>query len=239
MTEGESNLAIIPARKGSKRLPGKNMRLLGGKPLVQYTIDAVVDSTLFSAVIVSSDDDQVLEFCQQLEGVIPEPRNPELAGDRVKVIELVKEIANRPGYAEQFKRIGLFLPTCPFRTAADVRAGYELLTPDVTTVLSIAEFSEPVQISMGFDPASRRLDPEALFSPSPLVGGQTRSQDLENYYRVNGGFYLSWMDQFLRNESFFQGDLKGYAMPVLRSVDIDYEYDLLYAQVLLENGFVS
>ena len=86
------NLAIIPARGGSKRLPRKNLLPVGGKPLIDYTLNAVVDSQYFDTVLFSSDDDEMLDYASKYKQVTIEKRDSSLAGDKVKVIDLVKEI---------------------------------------------------------------------------------------------------------------------------------------------------
>jgi len=234
-----NNLAIIPARKGSKRLPRKNVLPIDGKPLICYTIEAVVASAQFDTIIVSSDDEEVLETASSYSQVTTEFRDVSLAGDKVKVIDLIKSIADRPGYVDRFDLIGLMLPTCPFRTAEHIRNGIGLLSDEDFSVVSVCEMQDPVQLSLSINPDSLVMNPEALFSPSPLVTGETRSQDFEQYYRVNGGFYISWIKKFVQKKNFFQGQVKAFEMPALHSVDIDYEIDILFAELLLSRGLVS
>ena len=93
----KTGIAIIPARGGSKRLPRKNIRLLNGKPLIYYTLEAVKQSKLFSKIILSSDDDEILELGSKVDGITIEKRDKSLAEDNVKVIDLVKKIAKALG----------------------------------------------------------------------------------------------------------------------------------------------
>ncbi len=231
------NLAIIPARGGSKRLPGKNVRPLAGKPLVQYTIEAVLKTGAFEKILLSSDDEAILEIGAKFPEVTPEKRDPALAGDKVKVIDLIKQIADRPGYADQFDTIGLFLPTCPFRTSKDILGGLSLLTPDDFSVVCVTEMNDPVQLTLTLDD-DNVMDPEAIMKPSPLVTGETRSQDFKTIYRVNGGFYIAWIDKFKEKDNFFQGQVKGYVMDNRYSVDIDYQLDFEWAEYLLKNKHI-
>lgn len=232
------NLAIVPARGGSKRLPGKNKAILGGKPLVQHTLDAVLNSGVFDTVILSSDDQDILDIGASIEGVTPEKRDASLAGDKVKVIDLIKQIADRPGYAEQYAKIGLFLPTCPFRTAKHISEGYKLLSEDDFSVVSVCEMGDPVQLTLTID-EEQVMNPEALLSPSPLVTGHTRSQDFQTYYRVNGGFYIAWLEKFRQVDNFFQGRVKAYVMERINSADIDNQIDMDWASHLLEHNHIS
>ncbi len=233
-----NRLAIIPARGGSKRLPRKNLLKLGDKPLVQHTIDAVVGSNCFTKIILSSDDEAILRIGESIEGVTCERREDSLSGDKVKVIDLVKQIAARDGYDQQFEQIGLFLPTCPFRSAADIAAGIELLTRDDYGVVSVNELRDPIQLTLTVDPQTRLIDPEAVLRPSPLVTGETRSQDFQPYFRVNGGFYIAWLDKFIVGGNFFKGPVKAYQMESIRAVDIDHQSDFDYANLLIENGYI-
>lgn len=232
------NLAIVPARGGSKRLQGKNVKLLNGKPLIHYTLEALVGSGCFDRIILSSDDDEILECGSEIKGVIPEKRDERFAGDKIKVIDLIKNIAARDGYVEQFDRIGLFLPTCPFRTAQHIKEGFELLKPNDFSVVSTCEMEDPVQLSMTIN-EENEAKLNALIDPSPLVTGQTRSQDFSTYYRVNGGFYIAWMKKFIDAPNFFQGKVKAYKMDRLNSVDIDYQINLEWAGYLLSKGYIK
>ena len=232
------NLAIIPARGGSKRLPGKNVIELNGKPLIHYTLEAAVKSGCFDTIILSSDDDVILEVGALIDGVTPEKRPEEYSGDKVKVIDWIKAISDRPGYGDKYDKIALLLPTCPFRTAHNIREGMRLLTEEDLSVVSVCEMEDPVQLSMSID-EDGIADLGALINPSPLVTGHTRSQEFQTYYRVNGGFYIAWMNKFRQVDNFFQGRVKAYPMEKLNSVDIDYKINLEWAEYLLKNNHIK
>jgi CMP-N-acetylneuraminic acid synthetase len=78
-----------------------------------------------------------------------------------------------------------------------------------------------------------------IFDPSPLVTGNTRSQDHKPIFRPNGAFYISWWNKLQKNENYFKGKVKGHAMPREHSVDIDNQTDLLYAEILLKHNFIK
>ena len=231
-------LAVIPARGGSKRLPNKNKLLLGGIPLIEHTINAVVSSGCFERILFSSDDDQLLQIASQNSKLSTEKRNADLASDKTKVIDLVKQIANRPNF-DEYDQIGLFLPTCPFRNGTHIKEGLELLDQEDFSVVSICEMNDPLQLSLTINSETKVINPESVLSPSPLVSGETRSQDFSKFYRVNGGFYISWLNKFRQKQNFFQGKVKGYLMKTLDSVDIDHDYDLDYANMLIEKKYIS
>ena len=232
------NLAIIPARGGSKRLPRKNLLPVGGKPLIDYTLRAVVDSQYFETILFSSDDEEMLEYANKFKEISTEKRESRLAGDKVKVIALVKEIASRTDF-DDYDQVGLFLPTCPFRKAQHIIEAAALLENSDYSVVSVCPMVDPLQLSLTIDKTSNIINPNAILNPSPLVTGQTRSQDFETYYRVNGGLYIAWLDQFRKNDNFFQGIIKGYVMSELESIDIDYKHDLDIANLLLEKQYIT
>jgi CMP-N-acetylneuraminic acid synthetase len=233
------HLAIIPARGGSKRLPRKNLLPLGGKPLVAHTLEAATGSGLFETVLLSSDDPEILAAGAGVPGVVCERREAELAGDQAKAIEVVRTICRRDDISTTYDTVCLLLPTCPFRTADDLRQGIQLLRPKDYSVVSISTMKSPPQLSVGLDEASGLLNPEILLRPSSLITGMTRSQDFRPYYVVNGGFYFAWMKKFLQGKNFFSGPVRGYRMDDDRSVDIDDAKDLAVARFLLDQGFVK
>lgn len=217
-------LAIVPARGGSKRLPGKNIRLLRGKPLINYTVDVV--RACFESMIVTSDDVHILAVVEAARNVRKARRPSQLATDHSKVIDTVNYYFDQYG-ATEFDQIWLCLPTCPLRTDTDLRAGFNLLTDDIDGVVSVTEYEFPPTMALAFDNGLLKSAGGALAS------GDSRSQDHPRAYRPNGAFYGMWWKSFQRNRNFFRGRVKGYAMPRERSVDVDSEMDFLTADMML------
>ncbi len=228
------SLAIIPARGGSKRLPRKNVLGLAGKPLVCWTMDAALKSGCFSRIILSSDDDEILDLAKKYDGIDAVRRDPKFAADTAKALDLVCHMVDDIG-PDKFDTVTLLLPTCPFRNASDIKEGFKLLTEDVDSVVSIMDFEFPPQLSIKEDKETGLL--KGVFDPCPLITGDTRSQDQEPIYRPNGGFYMSWWNSFVKNRNYFKGKVKGYHMP--RYVDIDEKVDLKYAQFLIDEGVIK
>lgn len=227
-------LAIVPARGGSKRLPRKNLAPIGGKPLVVRTLEAAVGSGRFDRVVLSSDDEEILAAGRAVPGVTAELRPAALAQDTTKAIEVVCAFADRDDVGRDFDVIALLLPTCPFRTATNVREGFDRLTPDVDGVVSVTAFEFPPQLGVTLDGTSQVMRP--FVEPSPLISGDTRSQDQAPAYRPNGGFYIAWLDRLRHHRNFFRGTVRGHVMSRLESVDIDDAADLAYARWLVETG---
>lgn len=232
-THKHQSIAIIPARGGSKRLSKKNLQPLNGKPLVGYTLKAAIQSNCFDKILLSSDSEEILELGQRYQKITSEPRPERLSGDRVTALELVCEIVDRPDVKKSYNVVALLLPTCPFRKAEHIRAGFEQLDETVDGVVSLTEYEFPPQLSVTVQD-DQSIKP--VFEPCPLITGNTRSQDQEIIYRPNGGFYIAWMKSFQVNRNFWKGKVRGYPMPRLASVDIDDQNDLNYAQFLLKQG---
>ncbi|WP_330205269.1 acylneuraminate cytidylyltransferase family protein [Cyanobacterium sp. Dongsha4] len=230
------SLAIIPARGGSKRLPKKNIQLLNNKPLVSYTIEAAIKSNCFDEILLSSDDSEILALADDYNEISPHKRPERLSGDKIKVLELVCEIAENQEYQQKYDVIALLLPTAPFRQARDIQAGFENLTSEIDSVVSITPYEFPPQLSVTLE-EDNFIKP--VFEPCPLMTGNTRSQDQTPIYRPNGGFYISWWKSFLVNRNYWRGKVKGHVMSRIASIDIDTQDDLDYAQFLLDNGKIN
>jgi N-acylneuraminate cytidylyltransferase/CMP-N,N'-diacetyllegionaminic acid synthase len=219
-----TKVAIIPARGGSARLENKNIYPLGGKPLICHTVESVMGSGCFDSVIVSTDSNDIADAVSEYDVEIHK-RNPRYATDRATVLEallaMMEEVPKHHIFA-------YFLPTCPFRNSEDIKRGLNLLTDDVDSVVSIVEYSDPIQLAM--------IKAEGRVLPvfDNLTSGTTNSRYFRKYYRPNGAFYMAWWDKLLKNRNFFVGTVKGYEMPKDRSLDINDIIDIMHAEALLK-----
>lgn len=234
MPDPARTLVVIPARGGSKRLPRKNLLDLAGKPLIAHTIEAALKSGCFGRILVSSDDEEIRAVATAYDGVDVDARATELAGDRVKVVDVIEEIAQRDSVQRDFDVIGMMLPTAPFRRLADIQAGCAALSEDVDGAISLAPYEFPPQMAVTLGENDGVM--AALFDNSPLLSGDTRSQDQAPAYRPNGSYYLSWIESFLRRRSFFTGRVRGVVMSRLGSVDIDDMEDMTMARLMVQAG---
>lgn len=224
------SLAIIPARGGSKRLPRKNLRKLQGIPLVAHTLNAVEESGCFDKVLLSSDSPEILDIASGYKTIDLHHRPKELSGDFVTALTLVNSIVALPEIHKEYDIVTLLLPTAPFRTAEHIQHGMELLTEEVDGVVSLTSFEFPPQLSVYMEGGIIK----PVFTPCPLITGDTRSQDQAPIYRPNGAFYIQWMTKFLENQNFWKGTVAGYYMERADSADIDTELDLEYAEFMME-----
>ena len=219
-------LVIVPARGGSKRLPGKNVRLLAGKALINHTVD--VARACFDRVIVTSDAPDILASIKDMPHVTTELRPSRLATDESKVIDTVIYYFDQL-QAEPYDQIWLCLPTCPLRTEEDIRVGIERLTPDVDGIVSVTEYAFPPTLALRIENGLLG----SLFDTHPLAGGNSRSQDHPPAYRPNGAYYGMWWNSFDKLRNFYRGRVKPGVMPRERSIDVDQELDFRFAEILL------
>jgi CMP-N,N'-diacetyllegionaminic acid synthase len=222
-------VAVVPARGGSKRYPGKNLAAFMGKPLIAHTLDAL--APLADTLIVASDSHKILEAAQaRNQSVTPHLLNSETTGDTNTVLESLNGMLDT-SLARWVDRsdvvLGLFLPTAPLRTTDHVREALALLVPDLDGVVSITDYEFPPQLNVV-------IGPDGQLQPAPpFLTGHTRSQDYKEIWRPNGAIYLHWGPQFMRHRNFFQGRVHGYYMPRELSVDIDTEADARLAELRL------
>lgn len=225
-------LAIIPARGGSKRLPNKNIMELGGKPLISHTIEAALRSNVFDKVMVTTDSSLIEEACSHYDSLLIDHRSPDLARDGSKVVEVILDICNKEEIQNKYDKFAMLLPTAPFRKIKSIKMGLSLLDEKTDSVVSLGPFNFPPQMAVSLEPDSKVLLP--MLDNSPLLSGNTRSQDQINYLRPNGSFYFSRIRSFVKNKSFFLGEVKGFEMSNFGSTDIDTGDDLMFAQTLID-----
>lgn len=224
-------LCIIPARGGSKRIPGKNLRLLAGKPLLAYSIELALQAEVFTDVVVSSDDEEILDLAASL-GAIPDRRPESLSGDMIRFVQVVEEYLMRPGMREKYQNIASMLPTCPFRIIEDIRGPFEMFYKqnDDVFLLSVTEYDFPPQLALEFAEDGVAL----LMRDQDTYGRTTRSQSIGKAYHPNGSLYLTSVECYLREKTFFANPLIGYVMPVERSFDIDYPFQFNIAEIMMK-----
>lgn len=220
-----SLLALIPARGGSKGVPRKNVRLLAGKPLIAWTIEAARQASGVGRIVVSTDDEEIACVAREFGAETPFMRPDVLAQDNTTSMDVVfHALDNLPAYDD----ILLLQPTSPLRTAEDIEAIIRLRTElNAPAAVSVTEMDHPVEwmYRMG---VGTRLQP-VLDTPSP-----TRRQDAVPAYALNGAIYLARVDWLLEQRSFVTTQTIGYAMPAGRSPDIDTPLDWRWVEFLMK-----
>ena len=217
-------LGVIPARGGSKAIPRKNLVELGGKPLIQWTIEAARESHL-SNFLVSTDDAEIAEFAESLGSFVPGLRPAHLATDESRTIDVVLHVLTQ---SPEFDAVMVLQPTSPFRTSTDINVCLQMLEDsDADSVISVAEVG-------GTHPARMKyLQENVLIDPSFAEEYENQPrQELRPMFIRNGAIYLA------RKETVLRGTLKGdkslgYVMPAEKSINIDDMFDLRVAISLL------
>jgi CMP-N,N'-diacetyllegionaminic acid synthase len=229
MIDGKSVLALIPARGGSKGVPGKNVRPAGGKPLVAWTVEAAKASRYVDRVILSSDDAAIAEAAAKFGCEVPFVRPAELATDKADSMSVVRHALG--ALPERYDLLLLLQPTSPLRTAADIDAALEqCLQGETQTCVSVCEPDKSPYWMMTM-PADRTVQP--LFPPEQVPA---RRQDAPPIFALNGAIYIAPTPHLAAGGGFVIKGTIGYVMPKERSLDIDTELDLRLADFLLTEG---
>lgn len=222
--------AVICARGGSKRVPGKNLSVLCGKPLLGYTLDAARESGLFADIVVNSEDQRILDLAISL-GATPYRRPEALAGDTAFVIDVVRELIVSKGWAGHAV-IAVLFPTVPLRTAKDILKAHELFTASGgnTSVVSVTPYEYPIQTALRLD-AAGRLEPAM---PGDYARS-TRHNDHEPSYRATYAVIFNTAANFLTQAKLIGTGAIPCHLPPDRSIDIDEPYQLRLAELLLKD----
>lgn len=214
------NLAIIPARGGSKRIPRKNIKDFLGKPIIAYSIEAAFNSGLFDEVMVSTDNEEIAEVATKYGATIPFMRSKENSDDYATLADVMQEvITNWKELGQFFNYACCILPTSPLLKKKNLKAGYNLLISGVfDSVRPIVQFSYPIQRALKLD--NGRV---VMFYPEHKY---TRSQDLTLAYHDAGQFYWFHFDKGFAGEN--RGALVVSCMEVQ---DIDTLQDWQLAEI--------
>ena len=222
------NLCVIPARGGSKRLPEKNIRILNGKPLLAYSIDTAIESGIFDAVVVSSENPKILEIAKN-HGALVHKRRDELSGDNVPVFKVFQDLLTESDYVGRFDTITGMLPTCPFKKAEHLVEAMKLLQSQQleASVISVTQFDYPPQF--GF---SLTEEQKLIMTHPEVFAKTTRSQNIQSLVHNNGAFWMAGVEHYVKSGTFYAGTMIGYKMDAISSFDIDYPYQFEIAEIL-------
>lgn len=215
-------VAVIPARRGSKRLPLKNLRPLAGWPLVVHSIRAAQRASLVTTVVVSTEDREIADLARAHGAKVIE-RPPELATDTTQNNEVVRHVVA----AHPHDVIALLQPTSPLRRSSDIDACIApVLAGQVVSAMTVTEVDHHPGKAVVLDdglvvPFTNDADMEA------------RRQDMREVYRQNGAVYAISTEAFLRYNKFYVQPCQAILMPADLSIDIDREIDLQLAEIII------
>lgn len=224
-----NNIAIIPARSGSKGLRDKNIKELNGKPLLAYSIEAALNSNVFSTVMVSTDSERYADIARRYGADVPFLRSEETASDNASSWDAVQEVLW--GYNEMgrfYDTFCLLQPTSPLRTAEDIRNAYTLFEEkNAKAVVSVAELEHPLEWCGKIDES---LNLDGFIKKEATA----QRQKMHRYYRPNGAIYIVSVSEFEADRFLYRSGAYAYIMDWRESVDIDTEEDFGYAEYLLQ-----
>jgi len=222
------NIAVIPARSGSKRIPRKNIKYFCGKPMIAWAISIARNSALFDKIIVSTDDEEIAEIAKKWGAETPFIRPSELADDftqTVPVIAHATKFCRDLGWLADY--FCCIYPCVPFLQVIDLVSAFNLVTIKNTDfVYPVTEYFHPVQRAM------RRLSNGEMqfFSPEHEL---TRTQDLEKSYHDAGQFYWGKASAWLEHKEMHSSGV-GMPIPNWRVVDIDSTDDWIRAELIFD-----
>lgn len=219
------NIAIIPARGGSSRIPGKNIKLFAGKPIIAYSIEAAKASDVFDRIIVSTDSDEIAKVAIAHGAEIPFIRPKELSDDYTPTAPVIAHAIHWFKDRGHFPEFACCIyATAPFVKPEFIKEGYETIVKyNVASVFSVTTFSFPIFRSLIITDKGTL----AMFWPEHEL---TRSQDLPEAYHDAGQFYWLKVDSFLKSGKIYTSDAMPVILPRYLVQDIDTPEDWITAE---------
>jgi CMP-N,N'-diacetyllegionaminic acid synthase len=225
MIRNKTVLAIIPARGGSKGLSGKNIKPVGGKPLIAWTIEAALASKFIDRVVLSSDDEDIINTAKHYGCEVPFVRPAELAQDDSPAIDTVLHALD---HLPHYDITVLLQPTCPLRSSNDIDTALTtMLSNNAKSCVSVTIPNKSpywMYVVNGYQRLKPLLDKEFTAK---------QRQDLPDVYILNGAIYTIYTDILFNTRNFVPDGTVPFIMPKERSVDVDYQMDLDFVEFLL------
>lgn len=227
-TYSHRNVAIIPCRGGSKRVPGKNIRPLNGKPLIAYAIESAIKSAIFDAVIVSTDSAEIAEIALSYGADAPFMRGEDLADDFSPVSAATIDALRRTDpNGTLYQNVAQLMANCPLRNTDDILTSYkQFVESNADSQISVTEY--------GWLNPWWAMTSDEHNTLSPVFKEQmgVRSQDLPRLVCPTGAIWWAKASALLAHGTFYAPNYSGWSMPWERAVDIDTEEDWKMAEVL-------
>ena len=219
------NLAIIPARGGSKRIPRKNIKPFMGKPIIAYSIEAALQSGIFDEVMVSTDDEEIAEVAKQYGANVPFMRSKKNSDDHATMEDVIEEVLNE--YCCQNKSFDSFcciLSTAPFlRSMSWINSHIKFLDGQYDSLFPVLRFTYPIQRAL------RQVDGRIVMREPQYI--HSRSQDLEPMYHDSGLFYWMTVSKFMEVKEIFCDNSGMIELSDLEVQDIDTYEDWRMAEI--------
>ncbi len=223
------NVAIIPARGGSKRIPRKNIKDFCGKPMIAWSIEAALESDCFERIIVSTDDEEIAQTALQFGAEVPFVRPEELSGDFVATIPVIKHAIRWLETNQNLPEwVCCIYATAPFISTSALQNGLALIQQrKADYVFSVTRYAFPIQRAIKI----QQSDKVEMFYPEYF---NTRSQDLEEAYHDAGQFYWGSRDAWLEEKPIFSSISYPVILPRHLVQDIDTREDWIRAELMFK-----
>ena len=220
------NIAIIPARGGSKRIPRKNVREFCGRPMIAWSISAALEANLFGHVLVSTDDEEIAEVARSAGANVPFVRPADLSDDHASTTDvIIHALKWAMGEGWDVEALCCLYATAAFTTSDDLRAAHQLLSSECDFAFPAVRYGHPPQRGFidGGDGSPEFVQPEHR---------STRTQDLPPVFHDSGQFYWGVREAWLEGRPFFGPRTRFIELPEWRAVDIDRPQDWTRAEML-------
>lgn len=207
---------IIPARGGSRRLKGKNLKNFNGKPLIFWTIEQALRLSKYGKVVVSSESEEILNKCLEYKRILLVKRHKYLSTAKANLIDVAKDVSLKLGH----KNIVVLLqPTSPLRSDSDIIKGIKLLQKGSSAVMSQSESQ--------YDLSKLNIN----FSGKKY---KAITKNSKKVYAPNGAFFGATYEWIKNKRTFYSNTVTTFAMPPERSIDIDFEYQFIAAEAIFK-----
>ncbi len=232
MYKNKTFLAIIPARGGSKGLPGKNIKELCGKPLIAWSIEAGLSSKYLDEVMVTTDSGEIADVAQKYGAKVPFLRPTELATDTATTFDAVKHVIYfyKENLGQEFDYVVLLEPTSPLREQSDIDGAIErLLASEADSIVGICK-------TVSQNPAFLvvKQDGDYISGYQNKDMRALRRQDIDDVYFFEGSIYISKVDVLLDKKTFYHAGTIGYEVPKYKSLEIDDMDDFVMVESIMK-----
>ena len=224
------SLVLIPARGGSKGIPGKNIRLLAEKPLILYSIESARKLLADEYICLSTDTDEIISVANNYQLAVPFKRPQELAQDNSSTEDVIRHaIGYYKSKGRTFKYIILLQPTSPLRTSNDILAAYNLITEEDDMVVSVSQCKTSPFYNLFEE------DSQGFLKKTFDIYYSQRQELQKEYFQFNGAIYIIRAEALKEKKMAAFTKIKKYVMDPVNSVDIDTPEDWKYAEFLMKD----
>lgn len=227
-------LAVVPARGGSKGLPGKNLRPLNGRPLVAWPIVAALGAASVDRVIISTDEVAIAEAARVAGADVPFMRPAHLAHDKASSMDVILHALDTlASQGHEYEYVVLLEPTSPLTESSDVEDALSRLRAAGDTADAIVGICRVEATHPEYDV---RRDEQGLIRPyaAPDFKSLRRRQDIEELYFLEGSLYISHVEAFRRHKTFYHERTLGYEVPRWKSLEVDDIFDFIMIEAVVQ-----